>query len=656
MGDPVKKRGWIFGDEEHAAAETEAAPVVESVYQRALKRQYGGEEAKPEVVESVMTVGAPEVIKGPTKADDFELSSETDKRAAEMAPSNVENKPAEQPWYKSLLGALGEQEERKNASEHGGASRADASMQGAMLGGLVRGATSHVIDPAKEEQAANPGTTRVAELAGGFANPLNVIGKAGVLGSSIGAGVQGAVRSLADAPEEQPYSDRAVNALVEAGKSFGLAGAVGLGAKGVGAIGTKLGAGADKARIKAWDVGDKDLAQRAARQTARAEVDMASYAAENGGAAPYIHPTSSDAAGAALVRAGERMVPPNTLLAKSPKNWAAGFGKAKAGLDDDIASQIDTARSAGAQLPVDPRGTVARNLYNAADDAMVAGRGEQRRLGSALSKEAEAVQTGPQFEDPHAVRSQKAAYDAETYDGPPGEAASYQAKAGAAAGNQYRDMLRNYIGQTGPAAAAQFQDANDAFGVAATLGKSTAAASNKAAASGGLLVPAIGAGVGAMLGGATGGLYGAGAGLLTGGAMGYGARKSGPAAWDMGANVARAGQGVGEAVGDLAKTGSAPNAAAQLRSMLSGPPQPPTSNDSHGEIERAGQSQGQNLGKNIERALATNPQVFGPYLSQFQEVKGDPDRLTALAERLSLDTKDPHFKRTVWPLLTGATR
>lgn len=625
------------GDDEYEMPEEEAFGAMHELEKSGTK--FDAVEAPS--VRGEVIAGAPEVIKTPKPET---LSAETGARAAETAPGNVENKPEEpRPWYQTLLDTvratpgpgdmLGNEAARGLA---GGFHHGMTMGAGAVLPGKLGEAYKELDNDAQD---AAPGLYKAADLAGTMATPakLSTTGGAGaqIFTSAADAGLNAGVRSYSDSSDADPTS-RAIQALKDARNSAGVAGALSGLTHSVGGItgwlGDKAGAGADASRIKSWNVPEAEIAERAAKAGIPAE-----------------------AAASELVRQGEGMVPPNKLFPRSQSSWAQGFGDKTKEYGRGIGETIDEATAAGAQLPPDPRGDVAQSLYQQADKAMTAGRGEQQRLGSALSGEAKAIEQGPQFSTPHQVRAQKTAYDRETYKGGPGTPESYAGQASAAAGNEYRGMLRDYVGQAGPATADRFAGLNDAYGTAATLQGATAEGANKAAAAGGWVAPAIGAAAGGMLAGPFG--------VGLGAAAGYGARKAGSMyGADLGANVARLAQNGAGAVNDAAQLANdvgAPNLTARAISALStrrpSGNTPGIESDAHAQGERSADSQGQNLKQNIERALANNPQVFGPYLQQFQQAQSADER-TAIAERLALDPKDTNFRRTILPLLTGASR
>lgn len=682
MGDPVKKRGWIFGNEEHAAAETEAAPVVESVYQRALKRQYGGEEAKPEVVESVMTVGAPEVIKGPTKADDFELSPETDERAAETAPSNVENKPEEpKPWYSTLLDTV-------RATPGPGdllANDAARGLAGGFHHGMTMGATKllpgQLGDAYKELDAdalsAAPSLYNAADIGGGMANPLRIVAKGGRVAKTAAqlanAGLEGGVRSFSDS-EESDVGDRLQGAAGDAVKSAAISALIGGAVNGAAGAASKLNKWADINRVASTGTYGSDLRNMVDNKGEQYVSDLAGKIEELG-----LHKNQSDNP---IVRAIANRIPASAgRYAENAQSLMNSAGK-RMGAAEAAIGELASPPTVNMNKVIEPMEERIQFLGKRSDPAAAGASpfrgGELSRPGgeagfrgdftnnlkaNSMQVDGPGMKTQYAQEWPEALAERRYIDDQVNWNRKGGyEGAGMQEQVRREVAGNLRAGTKEALdlgverGTVPQDLAGNWRSGNDDYAVGAAVRDPAIARVYKDYGNQQISLPAWSTGDPV-------------AGLVAQGMKTYG--RSLAAGTQRGlANVAAAVSPTGlQSAVNAPATSAALGAGMTQRdpmteqaiSALAGKasaqtPQPPTSNDSHGEIERAGQSQGQNLGKNIERALATNPQVFGPYLSQFQEVKGDPDRLTALAERLSLDTKDPHFKRTVWPLLTGATR
>lgn len=493
---------------------------------------------------------------------------------------------------------------------------------GAAVTGALRGATFGATDFVPGGKAFNaeqrekaPAYFEGGDVVGSIASPVNFLPGGVGARMAVGAG-SAALRSYADGGTP---ADMGVAATADAALTGGL-GLVGKAAKG---IAGGLGNTATKARGAAYGVTEDLISDQMSRMGKGATADDALRQ---------------------LVAEGERIAPPNRLIPQGPGTYAQKFsGEAKrinTGIDDELRA----AQRAGAQLPANPRGQVARQLVQQADDA--AGGGFRADEAPALRQAAENVANGPQMADPLAVRAQKQGFDAKAYKGvAAGSPESLQGQANKAAADEYRAMLENYAAQGGRGQ--QYAQLNQAYPVAAGLRDAAQGRAVGNAASGGAAVPAIAALVGGALGGIPGALYGAG---------GAGARSAvGGVAADLGANVARMGSNVagGVGAGFDATSRTLPPAIQALASRAPGnatqqPPPAASPSGSTPEPQRYGAAQARRLSAILDTEGDPRTTMLSPWTRELSTATDDM-RMQAAIEKLM--RTDPEFARRIGPLL-----
>lgn len=540
----------------------------------------------------------------------------TDQRGGNVAPSlegvaPVEPADSRPQW---LLGLLGANDPAKVAA----AKQEQLSSANAAARDWTHLA-DHPADIAGRVAADAFGTL----AGGGTAGLSSGLGAGGrVIANALNGGVVGGARGYADDPNHG-----AVQALKTAGVSAGLSGLLS-------SAGELFGGGekvtqdvGDIARQRAYGLGSKELgafAQRNASEAADAARAAGLTPAEVQAAATEAG--TSGAARRALIQQSEQLVKPNIFAPRGPSQIEGQFGTAANKLNGQIESNINTATDRGAQLPPDPRGLVTRNLYGAADDAATGG--FTARQAPALSENAQYVQRGPQQFTPQDVRAQKIGWDQQAFKGEPGTPESYQGQANLATANQYRGMLNNYVGQGGEDLSAGFDQANQNYGLAATI-RDAAHARGLGPANVNEGSPLSSAGNFA-------------ANALTGGGL----------AADATANAARLAQGTFGAASDFSNIAASASPTAISALANAGRNRPTSSqSDAYSQAQTGQDSRGHQLGANIDTALDSNPQLLGSYADKFAHT--DDEERSALAERLA--RTDPDFK-PIYARLTGASR
>lgn len=412
---------------------------------------------------------------------------------------------------------------------------------------------------------------------------------------------------------------------IEAGEhGAGLAALLGAGGRALGSMfggaSKALGGAANAARAKAYGLSAEELAANAK---------------EAGTSVPE---ATDD-----LVRAGERLAPPNRVFPIGAGSYSQRFGAAADEANAGIEGAIDDATRGGARVPSDARGQVVRGLDEAADSAMGAGRADQTKLAAALRGEADAAARGPQYSTPQELRAQKIALDRTAFQGEPGSPESYAGQAAKTAADQYRGMLADYVGEGAPEAVPAYEQALSDYGTAATLRDSSAALAARQAAGGGALPRMIGPAIGGAAGYAMGGIPG----MSAGAAFGYAARNAPQnLGADFAANLARGGENVTGMISSATNwLGQQAPTASQLAIDMQGPR--PSTASPHDQQQAAMNSRGHELPGKIARALQTAPQVLGPYAQQLSAAVDDPEELDAMIERLR--RTDPRFETTIVP-------
>lgn len=557
----------------------------------------------------------------------FEASGQRPGQQPGFEPDpNIQPDAPEKPWYQALA--------------EGGED---------VVSGLTHGATMHTDSmltggiKARNEEAAqrSPYAFATADTVGSFL-PTAIMGAAGLAGragswlSNVGASglqgmVQGGTRGFSDSNPDADMTERLQNAATQAevtgAGSAAMTGVMDPVARLLGGTSGMLKSGATKARGKAYGLGPDEVGE---------------YAEKNG--------LDSKAALAALVRAGDEMAPPNYLAPRSTGSIAEKFKGGANALDSDIRNSIYEAQGAGAQLPSNVRATAERGLDQAADDAMLAGRGDQEKLAAAIRGEANASGQGAQISDPFGVRDQKIELDKTAFKGAKGSPESYAGQAAKTHADQYRGMLDDYVGQGPPENYDAFRTASDKYGPAATLRDSATALATKQDAGGGWVPKLVGPAVGGAAGYAMGGVPGMGAGM----AMGYAARNAPQNLYaDFGANLASGGAGAAEVAGNVTNwiAQQAPTAAAvavdlQTPKPTNGALQDQAQDHYTGSQSAADGGRGYLAPQRIKQALQSAPQVLGPYADQLSQAKDDSE-LEAMIEKLG--RTDPRFANQILP-------
>jgi hypothetical protein len=459
---------------------------------------------------------------------------------------------------------------------------------------------------------------------GAMASGAPIAKGAGFLANVGGQAARGAIGGGTAAYADNPEHD-AVKALEAAGVSGAVSGTLGAVGSGLTATGNALGNAGDSARLKSWGVPADEITALAER---------------------YGLPEQQ--AGRDLVQRGEALVPPNTFFPKSVGSWNQGFRDAKGAAGAQVGQNIDAAMAQGVPMPADPRGTIAGNLYQQADQSMANGMHAGTLEGSALSNEARAVELGPQFNTPHDLRAQKTAFDRTAFKGQPGTPEAYAGQAALASGNQFRGMLGDYMGQASPEVNQGFQRASQNYGDAALLQDATGNASAKQISGGGMLgnmgIGMLGAAAGAPFGMAP---LGAAAGLAR---PAYAAARN--LGSDFGANIGGMGEAVAGTMGDATNWIAAQAPTATMTMMRASQPQSmqqqPQASDAGNSSDNArGYLAPQVIGQMLQQG-----QMPPQYAQQFSQAK-DEHEIAAIYERLV--RTDPQFARNVAPQIQMQT-
>lgn len=537
------------------------------------------------------------------------------------APSRAPEKPTEHSWASALA------EGAKDASL--------GALRGATFGfdddiiGALGGDAQLENDIQDAAAKRSPWAHGLADMAGSMVIPIP--GTTAARGASLAAragraalegGITGGLRGAGDAEGDDRWSEALSGAGIGAPIGGGVAGLMGKIGHYAGRASDALNIGADRARIKAWNVPDDVIAAKAERMGV----------------------TPSEAS-SALAREGEQMAPPNRLMPRSNEDYFKAFQSQARGLNGEIVGAIDEATARGAQLPTNPRQQVANELYGQADAAFDSAHGApQSRV---LDSVAGDISQGGQQYTPHDVRAQKIGFDENAFGGAPGTPESMRGQANLAAANEYRSMLGNYVDQGGDDLATDFAAKNDAYATAATLRNSNFKADTATASGGGWLGAAAGAG-GAALGGMVGGLPGA----VMGAGAGYQARKAlsspevlanaGRSMSDGAAAFGRGAEWIGEQAPDAARAYAALAGEVGMQQRTD---RGPSSTEKPIDSGR---------GQFLAHAAQQNPDVLGPYLSEFSNLQ-DEQRVAADIERLSHDPTKQDFARKILPQLRRMT-
>lgn len=567
------------------------------------------------------------------------------KGASGIAPSTEEFEPQDKrpQWVRGLMDAAREQEDVKLANDV-----AQAQSAGPVLGGLIYGASAHTLDPLKDERMqGTPRQQRAAEWTGAAASPLNLVGGAagevaagagpawlrglvgGATGGAVNGGLTSAITDRTDNPDATALSTlaatgRGVGAGAAAGGVFGALSDVGRGVSDL-----AQGAG-DWFRQRAYGLGEKQLgafADRAAGDALQSGLasglspEAAQLAANRAGA--------SDNARRAMIDRAEKLVPPNDFFGRGPGRIQNAYADTATKLNPQIENYIDQATAAGAQLPADPRGQVAQNMYQAADNALYGGFTADQ--APALSKTAFNVQRGPQSFTPQDVRAQKIGWDQQAFKGEPGTPQDYAGRANLAVANEYRGMLGDYMDQAGPQISGPFRSANEDYGLAATIRDASKARGE------GLGGPANAAPWQSAMN--------FGVNVATGGGAGP----------DFAANMSRLGQNGADAAVDA--FGSLSNTTPAIAALASAggfkPQRPSNASDSYTQSQANDSSKGYQASGRLQQILNSDPSQLGPYAEELSQIE-DPEKAIAAAERLY--NQEPDKFAPYWARISGAAR
>jgi hypothetical protein len=507
--------------------------------------------------------------------------------------------PEEDHWYTNLLAPVA-------GALPGGALSHAANNPGlnAAAQGFAHGATAGLDqnipvygDYVRQERAQAlhdmPAPFHAGDFAGSVANPANLTGS---LARNVGgAAIQGAARTYSDADPNTPIGQRA---LLAAGGGAVAAGAslVGAGvARGAGWLGSKVAQGAQAVADRARNIG----------------WGMPATALEEFGAQRGLAP---NAALRTFVSEGEQIAPPNAILPKGPGSYQPQFAAGQQRAGQQVGQSMADAQAEGiAQMDPNARGTLLRRLDAEGDKAMYSGV-DREPYANALARQGQAVQRGPAFNTPQDLRAAKTRFGESAYGSSPdvGEAASKQA-ADFARGT-VRDQLNDYMGQASPQIGQAFNQANQRYGVAATLNDATTSRAS-----------AINTGAGGGIGGQ--GFVGRMMNMVPGGSL-------------IPDAAANAGRGIQNAAGGFGATarGAADLAGPAANSGISGWLQ------SKGvSLENVPQqSRGNQLGDAAQRLLQTEPQALGQYQQQFQQAAQQGS--TAINQLIIKLERDPDFR------------
>jgi hypothetical protein len=382
---------------------------------------YAGAEADPQAeparaVTAEMTVGEPEVIRTPQRQPLRERDALDD-----LADTGAGG----------FVAGIGH-----------GATLGAASLAPGDLGGNYRANDSR----AREQ---SPYAYAAGDMLGSIVSPANKLVPGG--GGAVArvakmagyGGVEGGVRSFADSdPSDE---DRAINALLDAGKSAGASVVLGTAAESLAGLATGAGAVRDRARLAAGKIGTEEL-DAFARQN---KLDPAQ-------------------ARRMLVDEGERMVPPNWAEPRNANEIYNQYKGPAGKYNSQIQDSIDAARNAGAQMPPNVNAGIAKQLYGQADDAVQLAGGGNAAMQRPYMGAAEQVQQSAPVLTPEGLRTAKTAYNKNAYGGAAGTPESNAGIANRAAASAYGDQLEQYVGQGGPQAAADFAEGNRGYNVAST--------------------------------------------------------------------------------------------------------------------------------------------------------------------------------------------
>jgi hypothetical protein len=574
------------------------------------------------------------------------LSEETDRKAADTAPSNPEHQP--RPWFSSLVDAgRGVDAALTKVFQPISDTLTDFDT------GATHGATAGFNDDLAEFTQGKGGQARVqayenrargrspiayqaGDVAGSFLIPTGLAGKAaGVFAPIVEGAIQAGARGFGDS--EGSVYDRAMRALSDAsiggtvsggvaGLANGVSGAAQWAAKGLKSSG-------DKARAAAVGASGADLRKLAdERGLDFVENDLGSMP--------------------------DRLGVTNKFVPQSPSTYARKFDAKATEANNAIGQAIDEAATQGVDKRFVDKQAIINQLRGEAVDATRSGLGDRAGRSNAYNNVADALGDRP-VTTPRDLRTLKSDYDKAYYtDAVGGTDQSFVGDAHRVAGNAARGQLRDAMSYALPDTRGQFTQANLDYGSSKLLGE---LAQDRAATqfSGGGLAGNIGAGaVGAAVGGMVGGMPG----VASGAAIGFArpalaaAQQYGP---DFGANLARLGES--GARGVSAPTGwfggsSGPRLLGGAAGEMSGADgnDAPGSSDAYSQASASENSRGQDAPERLVKVMLTEPQLFKPYQSEFDKApEGDSEAIFAIAERLARDPKS-RFNRDVWSKVIGS--
>ena len=570
----------------------------------------------------------PELARGMFKLDKPAppptLSQETDLKAADTAPSNPENE--RQGWLRGLLGGGGAKPTEDDTWLKERAARLESD--GAMQGG--RDYVADLNDPMKFSRLLVGAGLNFGGQA--LAGPGAGIGKQ-ALGAAISSGGSSLARGedAADIAKDTGWGAAIGAALPTAFKAVG---------KPLKWVGDAFSKGADSARLEAaLGNGADDIL---ARESQRRGI-------------------SADDAKKRVLDLVETYVPANKLAPHSPGEYAAGLSGGRDSVNNLIEDEIRAAQSSNVpgKLPQDLRGDVAQSLMTEAGNQATSGTNAGRGLGRAMASEADAVYSGPQFQDPWAVRDQKIKFDKAAFRESPLVPETPQHQAAKFGADQYRNALNNYVEKGNPAGFPTFRAASDDYGLMKEMADAASNNDVRSQSGGGWIPNAIRGIAGAAAGNAVGGPMVGAAGAVAGAGRGM----SSPYVADLGANL---GKGAAAGFRGLAApfnaageySGIPASLIAQAAGRANGGQPPPSEStpgqsDAYSQSSASENSRGQNMPANAARVMTEQPQLFAPYKDSLDKAHdAGPDAFEAELERLALT--DKNFQRNVWPLLTGA--
>lgn len=569
-------------------------------------------------VEGNVSVGEPEAIKSQHGASDSWDSP---------PPAAAEPKP----WYQSLAETG---HDAYLGATHGATMGLADDIVPKAMGNEMR-----ANDAAASQRS--PYAYAAGDAVGGFA-PAVAMGAAGLAGragsvvSEMGAQglqgmLQGGARSFGNSDPEEAASQRAMQALSDAGKAGGEAaaftGAIGGIGRGLEATSSALGSASDRARTAALGATGANLGQLAESR-------------------------GLDVRGGAVGRMAEDLGVTNKFFPVSPAGYADRLGARADQADQQITQSLRDAQAQGVTGPgfIDKPGMLeqmAQRQKAAATDQF----GDSGAQAAAIGNVAQGMGRQP-LNSLEQLRSMKSGYDDRAYQGAvAGSSESLMGQAHKAGADVARGQLRDAMGYALPETESAFTQGNQDYGTAATLQELAAKRANQQYAGGGLAgnlgAGAVGAGVGFGIGGVPGMMGGASLGMARPALAA--AQQYGP---DFGANLARLGEQAtgapGAATSWIAQQAPTGAMAAQRMSQPQPTQQQPQASDAGSPADNArGYLAPQVIGTMLQQG-----QMPPQYAQQFAGAK-DQQEIAAIYERLT--RTDPQFARTIAPQIQMQT-